>query len=369
MLAEAKAPLVVAGGGVHLSGAADVLARLQDQAALPVATTTMGKGAVDETHPLSLGVIGYFMGPGGVARYQRPIVEGADVILLIGTRTNQNGTDSWMLLPRNARFIHLDVDGEEIGRNYEAMRLQGDAKATLEALLSQLESCDLGQRGKARKVLAKQIADGRARHKTESQGRLAARSKPIRPERLMAELDRILKPDDIVVADASYSSIWIANYLTARRPGQRFITPRGIAGIGWGLPLALGAKRARPEARVFCLAGDGGFAHVWSELETARRHGIAVVMTVLNNQILGYQKHAEDALFGDHTSAVDFAPVDHAAIARACGLDGVRIDNPDDYAAALVAAAGCDITTVIDVITDPNAYPPITAFEGRLDPS
>jgi acetolactate synthase-1/2/3 large subunit len=185
----------------------------------------------------------------------------------------------------------------------------------------------------------------------------------------MVELDGLLPPDGIVVADASYSSIWIANYLTARRPGQRFITPRGIAGIGWGLPLALGAKRARPEARVFCLAGDGGFAHVWSELETARRHGIAVVMTVLNNQILGYQKHAEDALFGDHTSAVDFAAVDHAAIARACGLDGVRIDNPDDYAAALVAAAGCDTTTVIDVITDPNAYPPITAFEGRLDPS
>ena len=369
MLAEAKAPLIVAGGGVHLSGAAEVLAAIQDRASIPVATTTMGKGAVDETHPLSLGVIGYFMGPGGVARYQRPLVENADLILLIGTRTNQNGTDSWMLLPRSARFVHLDIDGQEIGRNYEAMRLQGDAKATLEALLTALEVADLGKRQKARKTLEARITEGKSKHAAEARSKLGASSKPVRPERLMAELDRILKPEDIVVADASYSSIWIANYLTARCPGQRFITPRGIAGIGWGLPLALGAKKARPDARVFAFGGDGGFAHVWSELETARRHGIAVVMTVLNNQILGYQKHAEDALYGDHTSAVNFTPVDHAAIARACGLDGIRIEEPADYAAALEAAAKRKTTTLIDVITDPTAYPPITLFEGRLDPT
>lgn len=366
LLARARSPLVVAGGGVHLSGAAEVLARLQDTAAIPVATTTMGKGSVDETHPLSIGVIGYFMGPNGLARYQRPLVEGADVILLIGSRTNQNGTDSWKLLPRGARFIHIDLDGEEIGRSYEALRLQGDAKATLEALLAALGREDLSERTKARKPIEGEIARGKARHREEVRGLLASAARPVRPERLMAELDRILKPDDIVVADASYSSIWIANYLTARRPGQRFITPRGIAGIGWGLPLALGAKLAQPDARVFAFGGDGGFAHVWSELETARRMGMAVVMTVLNNQILGYQMHAEDALYGDHTSAVDFTPVDHAAIARACGLEGIRIEDPDAYAAVLAKAAASRTATLIDVVTDPKAYPPITLFDGRL---
>ncbi len=109
----------------------EVLAELQEKSALPVATTTMGKGAIDETHPLSLGVIGYFMGPGGVARYQRPLVESADVILLIGTRTNQNGTDSWMLLPRGATFIHLDIDrpGDrpQLRVDAAAGRCQGDA--------------------------------------------------------------------------------------------------------------------------------------------------------------------------------------------------------------------------------------------------
>ena len=114
LLADAKAPLIVAGGGVHSSGAATALARLQEECSLPVATTAMGKGSVDETHPLSLGVIGYFMGSGGMAKFQRPLVEGADVILFVGNRTNQNGTDSWSLFPKGARYIHLDVDPMEI---------------------------------------------------------------------------------------------------------------------------------------------------------------------------------------------------------------------------------------------------------------
>ena len=116
---------------------------------------------------------------------------------------------------------------------------------------------------------------------------------------------------------------------------MRFLTPRGLAGLGWGLPMALGAKLARPDSPVLCVVGDGGFAHVWSELETARRHRLNVVVTVLNNQILGYQKHAEDVLFGAHTSAIYFEPVDHAAIARACGLNGVRVEDPAEYGPAL----------------------------------
>jgi acetolactate synthase I/II/III large subunit len=365
LLAKAERPLIVAGGGVHLSDAAAELARLQEDGAIPVATTTMGKGVVDEGHPLSLGVIGYFMGPGGMARHQRALVEAADVILLVGNRTNQNGTDSWSLLPRAARFIHLDIDSAEVGRNYEALRLVGDAKLTLAALADALAVRDLGKRRALRPGLTARIAEGRARHRAEAAPLLASARRPIRPERLMGDLARILTPSDIVTADASYASIWTANYLPALAAGMRFLSPRGLAGLGWGLPMALGAKLAAPDRRVFCLVGDGGFAHVWSELETARRHGLAVVVTVLNNQILGYQKHAEEVLFGAHTTAVEFQPVDHAAIARACGVRGVRIEDPADYAPALGAAAASGETTVIDVMTDSDAYPPITSFEGR----
>jgi acetolactate synthase-1/2/3 large subunit len=190
-------------------------------------------------------------------------------------------------------------------------------------------------------------------------------ARPIRPERLMRDLDSVIDADTIVVADASYSSIWIANFLTSRRPGQRIITPRGLAGLGWGLPLALGAKVARPGSKVFCLSGDGGFGHVWSELETARRMELNVVLAVLNNQILGYEKHAEKVFFGSHTEVCDFSPVDHAAIARACGCGGVRIANPADFLPALKEAFQADRTTLLDVITDERAYPPITSFEAN----
>lgn len=119
LLAKAKKPLIIAGGGIHISGGCDALARIQEDFSLPVATTVMGKGAVSELHPLSLGVVGYFMGPNSATRYLKPMVREADVIMLIGSRTNQNGTDSWSLYPQSATYIHIDVDGQEIGRNYE----------------------------------------------------------------------------------------------------------------------------------------------------------------------------------------------------------------------------------------------------------
>jgi acetolactate synthase-1/2/3 large subunit len=118
---------------------------------------------------------------------------------------------------------------------------------------------------------------------------------------------------------------------------------------------------------VICLAGDGGFGHVWSELETCRRTGTEVVLTILNNGVLAYQKDAEDVKFGRHTSACQFSPVDHAAVARACGLKGVRIENAADYLPALKEALASNATTLIDVVTDPEAYPPITFFDGTLE--
>ncbi|AWV14965.1 acetolactate synthase catalytic subunit [Methylobacterium sp. XJLW] len=364
LIAGATRPLVIAGGGVHSSGAYTELATLQ-ALGLPVATTVMGKGAVAETDPLSVGVAGYFMAPRARSSHLRALVTEADVVLLVGNRTNQNGTDSWSLYPEGARFIHLDVDGGEVGRNYESLRLVGDAKLTLAALADALRQRDLSGLEGRRAALAGTIAGAREAH-TADMGRLVDMdATPIRPERIMAEIDAVSTPETVVVADASYASIWIANFLTARKAGQRFLTPRGIAGLGWGLPFALGAKAARPDAPVICVTGDGGFGHVWSELETARRMRLPVIVVVLNNQILGYQKHAELSLFGDFTDVCDFEAVDHAAIARACGCAGTRVERPADLAPALRDALAGGAVTVIDVITDQRAYPPITSFEGK----
>ncbi len=365
LLANAEHPLIVAGGGVHLSAAHEALARLQEMASLPVATTSMGKGVVAETHALSLGVIGYFMGTRGMARHLRPLVDRADCVLFVGDRTNQNGTDSWTLFPESARYIHLDIDSQEVGRNYEALRLVGDAKLTLEALADAMECLDLNKRRGARGEVEQKIAAGKQAFQREARAMLDSDAVPIRPERLMRDLDALITPDTLMVTDASYSSIWAMNYLAAQRAGQRFLTCRGLAGLGWGFPAAIGAKVAHPSRDVVCIAGDGGFGHMWSELETAVRMKTKVTIIIRNNQILGYQWHAEEVIYGQHTDACQFMPVDHAAIARACGCEGVRVEKPGDFKPALARALRSPVTTLIDVMIDPKAYPPITLYEGK----
>ena len=129
--------------------------------------------------------------------------------------------------------------------------------------------------------------------------------------------------------------------------------------------MAMGARIGRPGRPVFCVVGDGGFGHVWSELETTVRHGIKVVVAMMNNAVLGYQKHA--AGLGRHTNVCDFRPVDHAAIAEACGLKGIRVHRARDIAAAIAQALAADSSVVIDVLADPNAMPPVKAFEKLAD--
>ncbi|MEA2732910.1 MAG: acetolactate synthase large subunit [Acetobacteraceae bacterium] len=366
LIAAAECPLVVAGGGVHLSDAAAELAALQEAGHLPIATTNMGKGSVDETHSLSLGVIGSYMALGSRTHKMRPLVERADVIVFIGNRTNQNGTDSWKLFPGSARYVHIDIDPMEVGRNYESLRLVGDAKPTIAALSSELARRDLSRRKSIRPAIEAEIKEAMADwHRTVAT--VTTRDGgPVRPERVMAELDRRMRPTDIAVADASYSSIWINNYLTARRAGQRFLTPRGLAGLGWGLPLAMGAQVAAPESRVVCLVGDGGFAHAWAELETVRRLRLPITIVLLNNGILGFQTHAEDMKYGEHTVACDFEPVDHAGIARCCGLRAVRVETGEAVGPAFDEAFASREAILIEVMTDPQAKPPITVFSGHF---
>lgn len=366
LLAAARQPLVVAGGGVHLSQAQQALADLQERFHLPVATTLMGKGAVDERHPLSLGIVGHVMGEGARAERLHDFVRGADVILLVGNRTNENGTGHWRLYPRDATYLHLDIDGLEVGRNYEAYRLVGDARAGLLALAEALAREDGARRAASRPAAEAAIAQARAHYRAGLEVRLAHPEPHVRPEAVMAELDTRLGQDDIVVSDASYASIWTANYLTAQRPGMRFLSPRGLAGLGWGLPMAIGAKIACPGSGVVCVTGDGGFAHCWAELETAVRLRLKIPVLVLNNQILGYQKDAEDALFGAHTEACAFAPVDHAALARACGAQGIRVEDAAGIGEALAQALSHEGPTVIDIVTDPAARPPLSFYRGRF---
>jgi acetolactate synthase-1/2/3 large subunit len=366
LIAAARCPLIVAGGGVHGSQAHEDLARLQALAALPVAYTMMGKGAVDDASPLTVGLIGNVMGARSLGRHLRPLIDGADVIAFVGSRTNQNGTDNWTLFPKTARFIHVDIESTEIGRTYEALRLVGDIRETLRALIKELEGRKLQVRRDKAEAIEAQIRTARAAREQANTAVAMSDSRPLRPERILRELNALLTPNTTVVADASYSSAWIAGYLDSRVAGMRFLSPRGLAGLGWGFPMAIGAKAARPADPVVCLAGDGGFGHVWSELETVAREELAVTLLILNNQVLGFQKDAETVKFGRYTGACHFSPVDHAAVARACGLEAHRVEDAADVRPRLAEALGSSRTVVLELMTDPDAYPPLTMFDGAL---
>jgi acetolactate synthase I/II/III large subunit len=369
MIAQARRPIVIAGGGVHAARAHSALEDLQEYG-LPVAYTMMGKGDVSDRHPLTIGLVGNAMGRHSLGRHMRSLLQEADVVLLVGTRTNQNGTDSWTLLPPSAKIIQIDIDPTEIGRTYEAdVRISADARASLEALSARLRNLWPDHRRDTRREVEQRIAAARRARATEIAPLIANQGR-LRPEQVMTYCQELLDENAIVAADASYSSIWITSFLDANRAGQRFIAPRGLAGLGWGLPLAMGAKMASPGSRVLCVVGDGGFGHCWSELETLKRMGCAVTLLILNNSLLGFQMHAELVKFGRFTSAIHFEAVDHAAIARACGLPASRVETMQALRDALAASFADERTThVIDVICDPEAVPPLTMFDGKFDRS
>jgi acetolactate synthase-1/2/3 large subunit len=336
---------------------------LAQTTSIPVATTNMGKGAIDERSPLCLGVFGSTMGRGSLGASLRRFASEADVVLLVGTRTNANGTDYWTLFPKDARFIHIDMDSGEIGRNYEAIRLAGDAKATLAALLSELERFEFSGRAAERERIAGAVAAAKTAREAYFEEVGPGEQGALRPEHMLRVLDSMLRPEDVVVADASYSTNWVSTFISARATGARILEPRGLAGLGWGFPMALGAKLARPSANVFAIVGDGGFAHCWSELETARRLGVNVITIVLNNQILGFQLHGEELGHGTHSDAAELGPVDHAAIARACDCHGERVASPTEIRPALERAIASGRPALIDLMTDPDAHPPLNMFE------
>ena len=359
LLAEAKRPAIVAGGGVLISGAWDELRTVAELLDAPVATTPLGKGAFDETHPLSAGVTGAYTGGAlGRGRIANEVVRAADVVLLVGTKTDSIATANWTVPDPVSRIVHVDVDPAEIGRNYPSLGVVGDARLALAALAGQLRS--------ARRVTAHELrSEIRAASRAwlaSVEPLLASDAVPIRPERVVAELARSVNDDTILCTDASYASAWAMDLISFRQPGRRFLAPRGFAGIGWGLPAALGAKLAAPDKRVLCLTGDGGFGYVFQELETAARYGIAVVVIVLNNSSFGFQKHAEELHYG-RSFETELLDVDYAALAKVLRCEGIRVVEPAEIGSAVERAIASNRPTVVDVVVDPDAYPPLLMYD------
>ena len=355
LIAGATRPIVLAGGGVHLSAAQAQLTRFAEALGVPVAHTLSGKGTIPCTHALSAGLFGRY------SRIANELIAASDCILVVGCKLGEIATKRYVLPPVDIPLIHLEVVAEEIGRvRWPEVALWGDARAGIEDIAAELADSADRQR-EARAGYAREVAERMERWRAEVAPRLATDERPIAMPRLVNELNRVLPAESVLVADGGFAAHWTGLLYDAKRSGRCYVANRGFASIGYGLPGAIGAKLAAPERPVVAITGDGGLNMSLGELETAKRANAPVVVIVVNNAASGYVKALQHAVFDGHFQSSDLSEMDYAAIAKAMGCHGRRVEDPDQLADALTTALGHDdAPSVIDVVVtrDPAAMLP-----------
>ncbi len=354
VLAEAERPLIVCGGGVLLSGAEDALRGFAERLGIPVATTVSGQGGLAETHPLCVGVVG----SNGGRPETRAVVDAADCIVFVGCRAGSVTTERWRAPGPGRRIVHIDVDPAAIGANYRTdAAVCADAKLALAAARDATE----GPARAGADAVAARVWDAKRAHFAPLAESLET---PIRPERVVAALDRLLPDDALLCADAGTPCPYVSAYFTVRKPGRRIVTNRAHGALGFALAAAIGAQIARPDAPVAALMGDGSFAMCAGELETAARYGLPITLVVCSNGVYGWIKAGQKAGFGERYFGVDFSPTDHAAVAAAYGVKARRVEDPRDLETALRDAIRHDGPALVDVVVQPlqDAAAPVSEW-------
>ena len=359
LLVSARQPVIVAGGGAVTSGAWTELTELAETLGAAVGTSICGKGAIDEEHPLSLGVVG----SNGRRPYANAVLQGADLILYVGCKTDSVTTAGWSLPHPSTKqtILHLDVDPTEIGRNYStAIGLVGDAKLGLADLAAAVR--EAGPASRANPLAG--LEDSISAFWDDFEAKAAATTTPIKPQRVIQVLAQLLLHNSIIVADAGTPTPFTAAYLRSAA-GRQVIIPRGYGGLGYAIPGVLGAKLAQPEATVVGLMGDGSFGMSAGELETVARLGLPVTLVQFNNACFGWIKVSQELFHDGRCFGVDFSSdTDHAGIAHGFGLRGVRVEDPQDVEPALREALASDCPTFIDIVTEceTTELPPVEKF-------
>ncbi len=372
-----RRPMVIAGGGVLHAGAEAELLELVELLGCPVATSLTGKGAIPETHPLCVGVAGRFGVPMANAN-----LEEADCVIFIGTKTGQTTTLNWTLPYLDVPVIHIDVDPTELGRNYhDTVPLVGDAKLGVAALVEGLRGDTAATTWDREQV--------RAQRDEWWDGPIAFKQQPVqgvlKPQDMIRVMREHMSDDDLFVSDASLASGWIAGRWQVRTTGRHFYAPRGLAGLGWGLPAAIGvgeATKTLPATegdsrapRIVCLAGDGGWGYSLTEIETATRRGLPLICVVLNNSTLGWIKHSAATRYPDAMVSQDFIDVSYSNAAKAMGAQVAFVDDLHQFDVALksafadetrrpwvIEARTCEIETPV---LPSRALPPAEASAGK----
>lgn len=367
-LLGARKPLLYVGGGILLADAAKELRAFVDHMGTPVAHSLMGKGALPDDHPLTLGMTGFWG-----TKYINDSCRTADYVLALGTRFCEADCSSWegeytFNMPPT-KLIHIDIDVGEIGRNYPVeLGVIADLKQALTVL--NRVAREVAPQARTNESLRREIDAYRKSFKNSNAAAEASAQFPMRPERILADVRAVLPRDAFITTDVGWNKNGVGQQFPIYEPGS-ILTPGGFATMGFGAPAALGAKIARPERVVVSLVGDGGFGQNPSVLATAVEQNTAVVWVVMNNLAYGTIAGLEKAHFGTTFGTVfrqndqPYSP-NFAAVAKAYGVDAVRIESADQFKPALEHAIACGKPYLLDVIME-NAPVPTAGHWNIMD--
>ncbi|WP_370229567.1 thiamine pyrophosphate-binding protein [Salipiger bermudensis] len=357
---SAKTPLIVCGGGVVVSGAMAALDRLATRLDVAVATSISGQGSLADSHPNALGVVG----SNGGTDQTWEMMEAADVVIFMGCRAGSTTTSRWEAPSPGTRIVHFDVDPMVIGANLPTeVGVVGDLRLALEMVNAELDRRD---HGASTFGGAAAVADIK-RRKFEIFDRIAAETDhPIRPERVIAALMKVLPSDATVVSDPGTSCPYASAYYRQALAGRYFITNRAHGALGYSLSASLGAWYGRPESKTVALMGDGSFGFTVGELETVCRARAPITFVVFSNSNFGWIKASQMADKGSRYYNVDFNRVDQAAVAAAYGVKSWRVEDPAELDRVLAEAVAHDRPTLVDVVTQPleEANAPVRRWMG-----
>lgn len=349
LLVDSRRPLIVAGGGALRSGAWEEVTALAHALGAAVASSICGKGAIAEIDPLSLGVIG----SNGGLPWRHELVRSADLVFYVGSGTGSVTTEKWTLpKPGTTTVLQLDTNPARIGRNYDvAAGLHADARLGLAALVEEVGR--LGAGGEGDRIDPGEIDTARKVHMESVEHLFSSDERPIRPERLMRALVGALPDDSIILADPGTPCPYVSAYWRLPKAGRWFVSPRAFGALGYSLPGVVGAHYARPDAgRIVGMMGDGSFGITAGELETLVRLDVPATLIVCNNASFGWIKAGQKSR-GDNYYSVDFRRSDHAAIARAYGMSGRRVEDPAELDGAVAEALSAPGPFLLDVVTQP----------------
>ena len=351
ILSQSKRPVLVAGNGVHLSKSHQQLQELAELWNMPVATSYKGKSAIAETHPLSVGMVGVY----GQEAANRSVGE-ADTVVVVGAKLTPQDTvreRPSIFNPLNQKIIQIDIDDRNAGWTFPVdLGLIGDAGSILSQLVEASQPVAANS-ASDRKEWADALPQRKQTGSFYEDPAMHQDSSPVTPQRLVALLHENMSADAIFALDAGNNRTWMAHFYQARQ-ANTFFSPGGTAGMGWGLPAAVGLKLVYKDRPVVCVTGDGGYMMTVNALSTAVQYDLPIICVVFNDGALGMvRQHQPEG----RRIASEFVTTDNGAVARGFGAFGIQVGDSRDLPDAIRQAQASGLPAVIDVLIDRGPSP------------